>query len=49
MGDTIKEFLLFISDNPLMLGLCIAIAVLFVILIIVLLEKKNAPTLDLDN
>ena len=43
MGDTIKEFLLFISDNPLMLGLCIAIAVLFVILIIVLFAggKKN--------
>ena len=52
MGDTIKEFFIFISDNPLMLGLCIAIVLLFLILIIVLFAggKRNKKEKDvLEN
>ena len=41
MGDTIKEFILFVTNNPLMLGLCIAIVVLFIILIIVLFSGRK--------
>lgn len=47
MGDTVKEFFLFISDNPLMMFLSGAIVLLFIILIIVLFaggkkEKKQS-------
>lgn len=41
MGDTINEFILFVTNNPLMLGLCIAIVVLFIVLIIVLFSGKK--------
>ena len=48
MGDTIKEFFMFISDNPLMLALCGAIVLLFIILLIVLFAggKKEKPKKD---
>ena len=53
MGDTVKEFILFVKDNPLMLGLCITIVLLFIILIIVLFaggkKEKNEKTQKLEN
>ena len=44
MSDTFNDFVNFISDDPLMLGLCIAVIVLIVIFIIVLCSggKKKA-------
>lgn len=43
MGDTFNAFVKFISDDPIMLGLCIAIVVLVILFIIVLLigNKKE--------
>ncbi len=45
MGDTINKLIQFISEDPIMLGLCIAIVVLIIIFILVLIfggkkEKK---------
>ena len=44
MSDTFNEFVEFISEDPLMMGLCIAIVVLVIIFILVLcLGRKKKP------
>lgn len=52
MGDTFSSFVKFISDDPIMLGLCIAIIFLVILFLIVLLagKKKEKPeSKDIDN
>lgn len=44
MGDTFKAFVKFISDDPIMLGLCIAIIVLVILFFIVLFIGRKKET-----
>jgi len=46
MGDTFNAFVKFISDDPIMLGLCIAIIVLVIAFIIVLILGRKKETKD---
>lgn len=46
MGDTFNAFVKFISDDPIMLGLCIAIVVLVILFIIVLFIGKKSDKKD---
>lgn len=54
MSETLKEFVQFISDDPLMLGLCCAIVFLIIVFILVLLfggrKKKKEEEIEVfDN
>lgn len=53
MSETFKEFVKFISDDPLMLGLCCAIVVLVILFILVLCfggkKKKTNEEASIDN
>jgi len=56
MSETLKEFIQFISDDPLMLGLCCAIAFLIIIFILILCfggrkkkTKKAEETIENTN
>lgn len=54
MSDTIKEFTDFISNDPLMMALCVAILFLIIVFILVLIignkkDKKKKKNNQLDN
>lgn len=51
MGETFKAFIAFISEDPIMLGLCIAIVVLIImfILVLVLGKKKDKKPEAVEN
>ncbi len=52
MGDTLSAFVQFISDDPIMLGLCIAIIILIIAFILVLLlggKKETSNDEKQDN
>lgn len=50
MGDTFNAFIAFISEDSIMLGLCIAILILIIMFILVLiLGKKKDSTKDVSN
>lgn len=50
MGETFKAFIAFISEDPIMLGLCIAIVVLIIMFILVLiLGKKKDKKMEVSD
>lgn len=49
MGDTFNKFVAFISDDPIMLGLCIAIIVLVILFIVVLCLGNNKKEVKVEK
>lgn len=49
MGDTFNSFVRFISDDPIMLGLCVAIIVLVIAFILVLILGRKKDNKNLQN